>query len=73
MAQITVDDVIDAFGGQTALAEFLDVSRQAVWSMKEAGSIPPRHWLKLVKASKSARITHDSLAAIRPRRKRGSR
>lgn len=49
---LTIDNVFSAFGGVKGLTDVLGMSPQAVWNMKARGSIPSRHWAKLIEEAK---------------------
>lgn len=42
-----IDDLIDALGGTTKAAKFLDVTKSAVSHMKRSGRLPYRHVIKV--------------------------
>lgn len=63
----TVESVIEKLGGGSAVSAILGVTPQAVGNMKARGTIPPRHWSKLVEAATAQdkpEITFEALAAI---------
>jgi len=46
----TVDEVIDALGGNTAVRNMMSVSAQAVSNWRKRRRIPPRHYSTMTKA-----------------------
>jgi hypothetical protein len=78
---MTADVIFKAFGGGQIVAEILGVSAQAVSNMKARGSIPSRHWPRLVAEAKERAprpdtspeqaavlrdVTFENLANIQP-------
>lgn len=64
-----VSEVLKSFGGAQAVATLLEITPQAITNMKARGTIPARHWPKLVEEARARQIdtvTYESLAAIRP-------
>lgn len=46
------DKIIDAFGGLTATANAVGVSRQLVYYWKKSGAVPARYYRAILDASK---------------------
>ena len=44
----SIDDMVRELGGNTAVAEWLDISQEAVSNWKSRGAIPPGWHLRLV-------------------------
>lgn len=60
----TVADLIDAFGGNTALARIIGTGPTTVSEMKRKRSVHVRHWPVIIKAAEKAGIdwvTPDAL------------
>jgi len=65
----TVDDIIDALGGTTRVAQALRLNKSVVssWRGKARGSIPAERWLDLVALARDRGvngITVESLAVL---------
>lgn len=52
----TVTDIFEEFGGPAAVAAALDVRNSTASEMKRRGSIPVRHWPKLIEAARERGI-----------------
>lgn len=48
---LTIDSIFQAFGGTTAFATALDIKQSAASEMRRRGSIPVRHWPRLVRVA----------------------
>lgn len=46
----SVDDIVDALGGTTAVAELVGAGLSAISNWKFRGSIPPEHFLTITEA-----------------------
>ena len=53
---MTVDDLVEAFGGNVALADIAGVGSTAVSNWRKAGRIPPRLYLRLAAAGRALEI-----------------
>ncbi|MGC0225172.1 hypothetical protein [Pseudooceanicola nitratireducens] len=63
----TVAEIIDAFGGTAAFADFRGVSRFTVNTWRRRNRLPPEGDFTLVKEAKKRKIklSHEDLARIR--------
>lgn len=52
----TVDDLIEAFGGNSAFAEIAGVGVTAVYNYRSRGALPPRLYLPVSEEGKRRRI-----------------
>ena len=55
----TIDDLIDALGGDTAVSEWLGISQPAVANWKARREIPPGWHLRILARLKAERMTAD--------------
>lgn len=65
---MTFKELIDLFPSKAKLAEELDVSRQAVYSMYANNSINHEHWDKIIEYARERKIrgvTLNSLARMK--------
>lgn len=62
----TFDDIFEAFGGNSALARAIGVKISTAGEMRRRGSVPPEHWLRLIRAAEERDIvlTADQLLAM---------
>ncbi len=64
---VTVPDIFEKFGGPTAVAAALEVRTSTASEMKRRGSIPVKHWPKLIDAARERGIegvSADTLTRI---------
>lgn len=54
------DDIFEAFGGNSALARAIGVKISTAGEMRRRGTVPPDHWLKLMRAAEERGITLTS-------------
>lgn len=59
-----VAEIIDALGGNAALAGKLGVTPSGVSEMKRRGRIPPRYWLAITKIAAEDRVSGISLDVL---------
>ena len=64
MMTMTIPDLFDRLGGLKRLPDLLGVSQQAVSNMKSRNTIPPKHWLTLVKAAQEAGLEGVTFEAL---------
>lgn len=50
------DDIFEAFGGNSALARAIGVKISTAGEMRRRGTVPPEHWLKLMRAAEERGI-----------------
>ena len=62
---MTISEIIDAFGGTTAVARLFGVTPPAVSNWRAAGRIPPRLHLRVIREAerRQIKIDPDSLEA----------
>lgn len=64
---MTIPELLDRLGGLKKVPELLGVSAQAVSNMKSRNTIPPKHWLTLVRAAQNAGlegVTFEAMAEL---------